>query len=44
MTLYNLGAVDPNLSFGDSAEQALVTALGNYTSMMWSFAYPRSAT
>ena len=40
MTLYNLGIADPAAIVQGAAKQ-LVPALGNYTSMMWNFAFPR---
>ena len=40
MTLYNLGTADPTVIMQGAAKQ-LVSALGNYTSMMWNFAYSR---
>ena len=40
MTLYNLGTADPAVTVPGPDKQ-LVTALGNYTSLMWNFAYTR---
>ena len=40
MTLYNLGTADPAVIV-QGPDEPLVEALGNYTSMMWNFAYPR---
>ena len=40
MTLYNLGTADPAVIV-QGPDKQLVTALGNYTSMMWNFAFSR---
>ena len=40
MMLYNLGTSDP-ASIERGPNQELVAALGNYSSMLWNFAYSR---
>ena len=41
MTLYNLGTADPAVIVQGPDEPLVVAALGNYTSMLWNFAYAR---
>ena len=41
MALYNLGTSDPAGIIGKGPNQELVAALGNYSSMLWNFAYSR---
>ena len=41
MTLYNLGTAVPAVIAMQGPDEPLVAALGNYTSMLWNFAYAR---